>query len=80
MAQGGRYVRLIVEREGALGAFASVPGTAHAWHDRPASRRMGFRQTDRSSGALVGRCDDRSRNFNLSPCLAALVWAESLPR
>jgi hypothetical protein len=24
-AQNGRYVRLIVEREGALGAFASVP-------------------------------------------------------
>src|SRR6266478_4912227 len=39
--QNGRYVRLIVEREGAFGAFASVPERHMAWHDRPALRRMG---------------------------------------
>jgi hypothetical protein len=51
----------------------SVPGTAHAWHDRPASRRMGS-PGGPFSGALVGHCHDRSRSLDLSPCLAALVW------
>jgi len=27
-----------------------------------------------SSGALVGHCHDRNRSFDLSACLAALVW------
>ena len=48
-AQNCRCVRLIVEREGGLGALASVPGTAHARHDRPVSRRMWVRQADPSS-------------------------------
>jgi hypothetical protein len=73
VAQSGGYVRLIVEREGALGAFASVPerdirGTIDL-------RRGGWgRRGDPSSGALVGHCHDRSRSFDLSPCFAALVW------
>ena len=46
---------------------------AHAWHDRPASRRMGS-PADPPSGALAGHCHDRNRSFDLSPCLAALVW------
>ncbi len=45
---------------------------AHAWHDRPASRRMGW-PADPPSGALAGHCHDRNRSFDLSPCLAALV-------
>jgi hypothetical protein len=71
--QNGRYVRLIVGREGALGAFASVPERHMRGTIDP--RRGGWvRQADPSSGALVGHCHDRSRSFDLSPCLAALVW------
>ena len=33
-----------------------------------------------SSGALVGHCHDRNRSFDLSPCLAALVWTSSQTR
>jgi hypothetical protein len=71
--QNGRYVRLIVEREGVLDAFASVPERHMRGTIDP--RRGGWvRQADPSSGALVGHCHDRSRSFDLSPCLAALVW------
>jgi hypothetical protein len=56
----------------ASGNVRRVPATAHAWHDRPALRRMGS-PADPSSGALEGHCHDRNRGFGFSPCLAALV-------
>ena len=59
----------------ALAQFAGLGchSAAHAWHDRPASRRMGS-PADPPSGALAAHCHDRNRSFDhLSPCLAALV-------
>ena len=67
--QNGRYVRLIVEREGALRAFASVPERHMRGTIDP--RRGGWvRQADPSSGALAGIAMTGVE----APCLAALVW------
>jgi hypothetical protein len=68
-----QIVRLIVVREGALGAFASIPERHMRGTIDP--RRGGWvREVDPSSGALADHCHDRSRSFDLSPYLAALVW------
>jgi hypothetical protein len=50
---------------------ASLIGTCVARSTRV--EEDGF-AADPSSGALVGHCHDRNRSFDLSPCVAALVW------